>query len=95
MRETVIIFDGVSVQEIGAPYFFQDRRIKDLNKDQVLKKYIHTLYYLKLLKDIRIKNLGKLERGLAILKQMVLDMHGDVNGNVILIGLDNKLKLID
>ncbi len=95
MRETVIISDGELDQEIGAPYFFQDERIRNLNKDQVTQLYKHTAVKEKvlLISDPASKTLHKVQRGLNILDQMVRDMHGDEIGLVIINSIKTQLKL--
>jgi hypothetical protein len=97
MREKVIIFDGENSYEIGATYFFQHEKIRDLDKHDVKRLYIATLIYVKVLTDVKNKelsgpivkmvsngnNLNRAGRGLAILRQMVLDMWGDDIGSAI------------
>jgi hypothetical protein len=95
MRETVIISNGELDLEIGAPYFFQDERIRDLNKDQVNQMYKHTAVKEKALSisDPASKTLHKVQRGLNILDQMVKDMNGDEIGLVIITDIQTQLKL--
>lgn len=102
MRETVIIFDGVKDLEIGAPYFFQHERIRDLNKEQVKELYTYTAIKASVVKAVD-EDTGvnpndpdqvyKLERGLAILEQMVKDMYGDEIGLVIINDIQTQLNL--
>jgi hypothetical protein len=95
MRETVIINDGELDQEIGAPYFFQDERITDLNKDQVINLYKHTAIKERVLSvtDPRSNKLYKLQRGIGILDQMVKDMNGDAIGLAIINEIQTQLAL--
>lgn len=86
-REKVIVFNGRDVYEIGAPYFFQDRRIKNLNDSQIKEMYSATLAYVKVLKEVQKINshiieiakspeyLAKAERGLYIMEQMLEDIN--------------------
>lgn len=105
MREKVIIFDGESSHEIGAAYFFQHKKIIDLSKEQVKEVYTSTLIYVKVLTDVKNKaikgpivemvssgeTLIKAERGLNILRQMVIDMWGDRIGAAIVEPLKTKV----
>ena len=95
MREKVIISDGVLDHEIGAPYFFQDERIIDLNKDQVINLYKHTAVKEKVMSifDPTSKTLYKVQRGLNILDQMVRDMNGDAIGISIITEVQTQLAL--
>jgi hypothetical protein len=92
MRQTVIINDGELDQEIGTPYFFQDERISNLNKDQVTELYRHTA-----VKEMALRSadpndqLNKVRQGLDILGQMVKDMHGDAKGLVIIHGIKRQI----
>jgi hypothetical protein len=96
MKGTVIIYDGKKAHEIGLPYFFQDSKIENLNKEQIKHRYKSTLIYLKVLRDMLDNNpddlvaeakdpgyLPKVEKGLDILKQMVMDMYGEKEGTSI------------
>jgi len=95
MREKVIISDGVLDHEIGAPYFFQDERIIDLNKDQVINLYKHTAIKERVISisNPRSNKLYKVQRGLAILDQMVRDMNGEEIGWVIINEINTQLNL--
>lgn len=95
MREKVIISDGVLDHEIGAPYFFQDERIIDLNKDQVINLYKHTAIKERVISisNPRSNKLYKVQRGLGILDQMVRDMNGDEIGLVIITEINTQLNL--
>jgi hypothetical protein len=97
MREKVIIFDGEKDQLIGAPYFFQDERIRDLNKDQVLELYKQTRikhYTVVLFSDRDPGYVYQISRGLNILKQMVLDMWGDDIGALHINQIETNLKMV-
>jgi hypothetical protein len=105
MREKVIIFDGDNSHEIGAPYFFQHKKIRDLSKERVKEIYTSTLIYVKVLTDVKNKSIQgpivkmvssgetliKAERGLSILRQMVIDMWGDKIGTAIVEPLKTKV----
>jgi len=81
--------------EIGAPYFFQDERIIDLNKDQVINLYKHTAIKERVISisNPRSNKLYKVQRGLAILDQMVRDMNGEEIGWVIINEINTQLNL--
>jgi len=95
MREKVIISDGVLDHEIGALYFFQDERIIDLNKDQVINLYKHTAIKERVISisNPRSNKLYKVQRGLGILDQMVRDMNGDAIGISIITEIKTQLNL--
>lgn len=81
-RERVIIFDGEKEQVIGAHYFYQDERIKDLIPNDVTSLFKSTYLYSLANTNIQII------RGLGILEKMILDFYGDVKGSKII----NQLK---
>lgn len=101
MREKVIIFDGEKDQVIGAPYFFQDERIRDLNKEQVLEIYKGTRVKLHVAKEyeevfdeMKLTYIHQMQRGLDILKIMVKDMYGDDIGEVLINQVETNLKQV-
>lgn len=100
MRERVMIFDGVKDQEIGAPYFFQDERIRDLDKNGVVNMYKNTRVRLHVFKELDgqagdlTEHIHKTERGLNILRQMVKDMCGDDIGELIINKIETSLKKV-
>jgi len=85
MRETVIVNDGELNQEIGAPYFFQDNRIRDLNKDQITQMFRHTHdLKVKLRKSDPDDILHKVGRGLNILGCMLEYMYDGESGHIVI-----------
>ena len=97
MREKVIIFDGEKDQLIGAPYFFQDERIRDLSKDQVLELYKQTRvkhHAVSSFSDRDPDYFYQISRGLNILKTMVKDMFGDDIGELLIVQIETNLKLV-
>ena len=98
MKRRVIIFDGENTHEIGASYFFQHPKIKDLNKEQAKLLYMATASFEYTLAKGHTDNpelvnveyrdpevLVKVRGGLSILEQMVRDMYGDLIGTAIII----------
>jgi hypothetical protein len=97
--ENVIIYTGKDLKKVNLDYFFQDELISKITKDTVIDAYTHQKIFVTLAKNaiknneqVIVENLldkdrlvfPKLEKGLVLLEGMIMDMHGDKAGAVII-----------
>jgi hypothetical protein len=104
--EKVRIFDGEDAHDIGIEYFFQNPVIGRINKGNVIHYYQATWIYKHTLKDVidvidpskvdeirkMISRLSATSKGLHMIRQMVLDLIGDYEGESTIAILEELIK---
>jgi hypothetical protein len=104
--EKVRIFDGEDAHDIGIEYFFQNPVIERIHKGNVIHYYKATWIYKHTLKDVievmdssetgeirkMIAQLSATSKGLHMLRQMVLDLLGDQEGEATIAILEEMIK---